>query len=52
MPQDKPASLKDQQYADIVAFLLRSNGYPAGQQELRPDPTALKNVTFKRPDTK
>ena len=52
MPQDKPASLQERQYADIVAFLLRSNSYPAGQQELRPDPTALRNVTFKRPDTK
>lgn len=48
MPQDKPASLGDREYADIVAYLLKANQYPEGQQELAPDPTALKEVTFKR----
>jgi S-disulfanyl-L-cysteine oxidoreductase SoxD len=49
MPQDKPASLTDEEYAAIVAYLLRANRYPAGQQELHPDPAALKEVVFKRP---
>jgi quinoprotein glucose dehydrogenase len=49
MPQDKPASLTDVEYTEIVAYLLRSNQYPAGQQELHPDPAVLKEVTFKRP---
>jgi quinoprotein glucose dehydrogenase len=48
MPQDKPASLGDREYADIVAYLLKANQYPAGQEELAPEPTALKEVTFKR----
>ena len=48
MPQDKPASLTDQEYADIVAYLLKSNQYPSGQQELIPDPATLKQVMFKR----
>ena len=48
MPQDKPASLTDDEYAAIVAYLLQANRYPAGQQELHPDP-ALKEVVFKRP---
>jgi quinoprotein glucose dehydrogenase len=47
MPQDKPASLTDAEYAEIVAFLLKSNQYPAGMQELPPDPKALNEVTFK-----
>jgi mono/diheme cytochrome c family protein len=47
MPQDKPASLTDEEYAAIVAYLLQANRYPAGQQELRPDPAALKEVVFK-----
>ena len=51
MPQDKPASLTDEDYAAIVAFLLQANRYPAGQQELRPDPAALNDVVFKRPGT-
>jgi mono/diheme cytochrome c family protein len=49
MPQDKPASLTDEDNAAIVAYLLRANRYPAGEQELRPDPAALKDIVFKRP---
>ncbi len=51
MPQDKPASLTDEAYAAIVAYLLRANRYPAGQQDLPPDPAALKEVGFTRPGT-
>jgi quinoprotein glucose dehydrogenase len=51
MPQDRPASLSDEQYADIVAYLLKSNRYPAGQVELPADAAVLKPVTFKRPST-
>ena len=51
MPQDKPASLTDDETAAIAAYLLQANRYPAGQQELRPDPAALKEVVFKRPGT-
>ena len=49
MPQDKPASLTDGEYAAIVAYLLQANHYPAGQEELQADPAALKAVVFKRP---
>ena len=49
MPQDKPASLSDQEYAEIVAFLLKSNKYPAGEQPLEPNPAALKGIGFKKP---
>ena len=35
MPQDKPASLTDDENAAIVAYLLQANRYPAGQQELQ-----------------
>jgi S-disulfanyl-L-cysteine oxidoreductase SoxD len=48
MPQDNPASLTDEEYAAIVAYLLQANRYPAGDQELQPDPAALKDVVFKR----
>ena len=51
MPQDKPASLTDEENAAIVAYLLQANRYPAGQQELTPDQAALKEVVFKRPGT-
>jgi S-disulfanyl-L-cysteine oxidoreductase SoxD len=49
MPQDKPASLTDEEYAAIVAYLLQANRYPPGQQELHPDPAVLKDVVFKEP---
>jgi len=49
MPQDKPESLTPAQYADIVAFILQANKYPAGPQELAPDPAGLKAVMFKKP---
>jgi mono/diheme cytochrome c family protein len=46
MPQDKPASLTDDENAAIVAYLLQANRYPAGQRDLGPDPAALKDVLF------
>ncbi|ACC76193.1 c-type cytochrome [Paraburkholderia phymatum] len=37
MPADKPGKMKDQDYADIMAFLLYSNGYHAGGGKLTAD---------------
>ena len=34
MPADKPASLTQQQYLDVTAYLLARNGYPAGSHAL------------------
>ncbi len=34
MPQSAPATLARDQYADILAFLLKSNGFPAGSTAL------------------
>jgi sugar lactone lactonase YvrE/mono/diheme cytochrome c family protein len=34
MPLDSPASLAREQYADILAYMLKFNGFPAGQAEL------------------
>ena len=49
MPQDKPQSLTDAQYAEIVSYMLKMNKYPSGAQELQSDAAALKTVTFKKP---
>ncbi len=51
MPQDKPATLGDVTYAAIVAYLLESNRYPAGPDEMKPDPAALATVGFARTPT-
>jgi mono/diheme cytochrome c family protein len=34
MPSDQPGTLTGQQTADLIAFLLSSNKFPAGQTEL------------------
>ena len=49
MPQDKPQSLTDAQYAEIVAFMLKMNKYPSGALDLPSDAAGLKAVTFKKP---
>ena len=46
MPQDRPAALGADVYADIVAFLLNANKYPAGRSELGQDPDQVKDVRF------
>jgi mono/diheme cytochrome c family protein len=37
MPRNAPASLGDNVYLDIVAHVLKENGFPAGSQELTAD---------------
>lgn len=46
MPQDNPGRLRRQEYADLVAYLFRLNGVPAGDTELAPDTAALRRVLF------
>ena len=46
MPSDHPGSLSATQTADMVAFLLRVNRYPAGQTELPPVTDRLKQILF------
>ncbi len=49
MPPDFPGSLPAQTYADIVAYILRLNQYPAGPKELAPDPDSLKAIRIDPP---
>src|SRR5262249_32322042 len=44
MPRQAPASLGDNVYLDIVAHLLRENGFPAGARELTADVLAALQV--------
>jgi len=34
MPDDAPGSLADQEYVDVISYILEMNGYPAGTAEL------------------
>ncbi|HUG28177.1 MAG TPA: cytochrome c [Gemmatimonadales bacterium] len=44
MPQDNPGRLKPAEYADIVAYMLRLNGYPAGAEELPAEAEQLRSL--------
>ena len=46
MPADRPATLSNEAVADVIAFLLQMNDYPAGNDELQSDPDGLKSVIF------
>jgi mono/diheme cytochrome c family protein len=46
MPNNAPGSLSKAQYADVVAFILKVNNYPAGEQELVPKAAVMKAVTL------
>jgi hypothetical protein len=46
MPQNAPGTLSGQQNADILAFMLASNKFPAGSAELAKDAMILKNIKF------
>jgi mono/diheme cytochrome c family protein len=44
MPQDKPGSLTDDQYLDVVAYLLQRNHVPEGKVALPADSSALRGM--------
>lgn len=46
MPSDQPGTLTAQQTADMVAFLLKVNAFPAGKKELPADADRLKNIVI------
>ena len=49
MPTESPGSLKREEYAAIVAFLLSVNSAPAGDTEMSSDPDQLKLVKLEGP---
>ena len=46
MPADQPNTLTSEQVADVIAFLLKMNEYPAGDEELPPDQEALEAIAI------
>jgi mono/diheme cytochrome c family protein len=44
MPLDAPGTLPDKAYVDVISFLLAASGFPAGADELRPDPEFLATI--------
>ena len=46
MPQNAPQSLTPETYADILAYLLKANGFPAGAKPLDHRSAFLKSIAF------
>jgi mono/diheme cytochrome c family protein len=44
MPQDRPGSLSERTYIEILAYILQGNGYPVGQEELEPNLELLQQI--------
>lgn len=52
MPADKPGALADEDYAGIVAYLLKMNKYPAGPEALSTDAAVLKQIAFSKSEAR
>ena len=48
MPEDNPGSLSDEEYVDVIAYMLSFGGMPAGEAELQPDPGPLARVVIEQ----
>ena len=44
MPADRPNTMSNEAVADVIAFLLKMNEYPAGDDELAADGAALEGI--------
>lgn len=49
MPEDNPGSMKKEEYADVIAYLLQLNRFPAGETELPTDKDALSKILMEKP---
>ena len=47
MPEDNPGSMSEQEYVDVVAYLLSMSRMPAGGDELPPDPRSLAHIVIR-----
>jgi mono/diheme cytochrome c family protein len=50
MPEDRPAWLAPEEYADILAYILSVYGAPAGDADLPTDESALDRIRIERPE--
>ena len=48
MPESNPGFLTDEEYVDLIAYMLEVGGIPAGNDELQPDPQSLARVVIEQ----
>ena len=44
MPQDRPGSLSEEEYAAVIAYILELNEYPAGEEKLGSEEDPLGHI--------
>ncbi len=44
MPEDRPGTLRPQEYVDVLAYIFSLNGIPTGAEELGTAPEILQNI--------
>ena len=49
MPADSPGRLSDEEYTDVLAYLLEASSYPPGEAELPADKAALDQIMIVAP---
>lgn len=49
MPEDNPAGLPRQDYLDVLAYLLRQYGYPAGESDLPATDEGMQSIRIVAP---
>ena len=49
MPEDNPGSLKKEEYAEVIAYLLKLNNFPSGPSDLPVDKDALSAILMEKP---
>lgn len=52
MPKDAPGTLETDEYAKVLAYILRMNGMPAGSEDLPSDKKVLKAIRIDAPVAK
>lgn len=48
MPKNEPGILSPQEYADVIAYLLRMNRMPVGDEELPSDVERLRSIRIEK----
>ena len=48
MPENNPGSLTDDEYVDVIAYMLSVSGAPPGAVELQPDPQRLARIVIRQ----
>src|SRR5205085_6011017 len=49
MPDENPGTLSNQEYIDVIGYMMKLNGVAAGKTALPPDGEALKKIKIELP---